>query len=179
MAKQGDKQFIIPYLSLKEGVHEFSYHLEKDFFDSFGNDDFRDISLDVSVEWDKQPHHAFLYFIIKGTIDTQCDRCGDDLKVDIWDEFELILKWVDAEKLQVDQEDADIVYIDKQEHQVDLSEWLFEYAILSTPLQRIHTNDQQDQMCNQITLELINKNTKTEEETNSLTEQLLKLKFKK
>jgi uncharacterized metal-binding protein YceD (DUF177 family) len=163
-----NRDFEIPHLSLQLGKHSFTFELGKDFFDNYSVEaDYTDPHFIVHVALDKSHNHMLLNLNITGSINTICDRCGEELKLPIWDEFPLIIKWVDAAQLGDDgaDEDADIVYISKGEHIIDLANWLYEFTILSIPIQRVHPNKEDGtSACNGDTLRMLEQHLPKENE---------------
>lgn len=78
-----------------------------------------------------------LQFDVDGQLESSCDRCGDDLPVQLWDEFKLIVKLVDEpDTLNEQEEDPDVIYISRSESHLHVSDWIFEFINLSIPLQK-------------------------------------------
>ena len=90
-----NRTFEIPFVGLTAGEHEFEYRIEDQFFLDFGPQDFSNCQTKVKLHLDKHSGFMQLHFDIDGTIDTLCDRCGNPLSVQLWDEFNLIVKLVD------------------------------------------------------------------------------------
>jgi uncharacterized metal-binding protein YceD (DUF177 family) len=55
----------------------------------------------------------------------------------LWDEFDLLIKLSGEDADEIDEE-SDIVFIPRSETVIDISNWLFEFILLSIPLQRVH-----------------------------------------
>jgi hypothetical protein len=89
-----------------------------------------------------------------GKVDTQCDRCGNALTVQLWDEFNLIIKLVDEpDTMNSQEEDPDIYYIDRNENHFSVATWVYEFITLSFPIQHIcKENEKGESTCNQKTL---------------------------
>jgi uncharacterized metal-binding protein YceD (DUF177 family) len=99
-----------------------------------------------------------LHFDIDGTIDTICDRCGNPLTVQLWDEFNIVVKLVDdADKMNSEEEDPDIFYLDRNESHLSVANWMFEFISLSVPLQHICKLDEKGKStCNQEVIDQLN-----------------------
>jgi uncharacterized metal-binding protein YceD (DUF177 family) len=99
-----------------------------------------------------------LHFDIDGTIDTLCDRCGNPLSVQLWDEFNLIVKLVDdADKMNSEEEDPDIFYLDRNDNNLSIANWIYEFISLSVPLQHICKLDEKGKStCNQKVIDQLN-----------------------
>ncbi|MBP3534907.1 MAG: DUF177 domain-containing protein, partial [Muribaculaceae bacterium] len=69
--------------SLPEGKHSFEYHLDKQFFINMENADVRDADVKVLLDVDHRGDAYMLAFRLTGTLTVLCDRCLDELPLDI------------------------------------------------------------------------------------------------
>jgi uncharacterized metal-binding protein YceD (DUF177 family) len=151
-------EFELAWQGLKLGEHIYEYQLGNKFLQENGTmpDDISDIEAKVILKFDKHESFFELHFDIDGFIITPCDRCGDDFKLALWDEFDLIVKLSDTETAEEIEEDADVVFVPRSETVLDISKWLYEFLILSIPLQRVHPDNANGQSgCNQEVLKLL------------------------
>ncbi len=51
-------EFLIPFIGLKLGKHQFEYQINKKFFEDFGYDEFESCDIKVNVVLEKKRHHA-------------------------------------------------------------------------------------------------------------------------
>jgi uncharacterized metal-binding protein YceD (DUF177 family) len=133
-----NREFEIAWQGLKPGEHVYEYEVDDQFIDTHGErTDFIGLKAEVKLKFDKQPTFFKLHFDIGGTVKVPCDRCGDEFTLSLWDEFDLLVKLSgeDAENLD---EEADIVFIPRSETVLDISSWMYEFVLLSIPLQRVH-----------------------------------------
>ena len=153
-----DRSFEIPFVGLTAGEHEFEYRIEDKFFLDFGPQDFSNCQTKVKLLLDKHVGFMQLHFDIDGSIDTLCDRCGNPLTVQLWDEFDIVVKLVDdADKMNSEEEDPDIFYLDRNESHLSIANWIYEFINLSIPLQHICKLDAQGKStCNQEVIEQLN-----------------------
>lgn len=158
------REFEIAYVGLKPGVHEYEYRIEDKFFIPYGEQDFRNCKADVKLSLDKKTGFMQLKFDIGGTVQAACDRCGNDLPMQLWDEFNIIVKIVDDPELMNEQEeDPDVYYISRGESHLHLADWIYEFINLSVPLQKMCSEEERGgPKCN---LEVLEKLKKMEEET--------------
>jgi len=132
------RKFDIAFVGLKPGTHEFTYELDNEFFSGYQGVDFNDAAAKVKVILDKKPGFMILQFDVGGTLHVNCDRCGNDITIDLWDEFKVLVKLVDnAEEMNEQETDPDIYYIDRNESHIHLADWLYEFVTLSIPSVRI------------------------------------------
>jgi uncharacterized metal-binding protein YceD (DUF177 family) len=84
-----------------------------------------------------------LKFDLDGHLDVICDRCGNNLTLQLWDEFNLIVKMVDdPEVMNEREEDPDIYYISKGESHLYISDWIYEFINLAIPMQKMCKEDE-------------------------------------
>ncbi|WP_222167286.1 YceD family protein [Edaphocola aurantiacus] len=156
------REFEIAYVGLKNGVHTYNYEIGKPFFELIGAEaeDLEAVNVQVTVTLDKHPNFFALKFDINGSVDVACDRCGEIFTLPLWDEFDLIVKLRDHTMEDEDEteDDGDIVFLSKNETVIDLSEWIYEFILLSIPMQRIHPDDAEgNTTCNKDNLALLDK----------------------
>lgn len=157
-----NREFEIAWQGLKPGVHVFQYELSDKFIqDNIQNEvDFKDLDAQVTLRFDKKNNFFLCHFDIDGSITAMCDRCAEDFKMRLWDEFDLVIKLTGTEEADEVGDDADVVFIPRNETVIDISNWLYEFVMLSIPLQRVHP-DKADGTpgCNPEAMNLLNKLT--------------------
>lgn len=131
------KAFEIAFVGLKPGIHEFSYEVDDKFFAEKAAVDFTNCSAKVKLQLDKKTGFMLLKFEIGGKADVTCDRCNNVLTMDLWDEFNMLVKMVDnPEEMNEKEEDPDICYISRTESHLHLDNWIYEFVALSVPMQK-------------------------------------------
>lgn len=151
-------EFEIAWQGLKLGKQVLNFEIDKAFMEAQGQlpDDIAQLSSKVQIDFDKHENFFELHFDIDGKIETLCDRCGDPLNMQLWDEFDLIIKLDEHSHEAHWEEDADIVFIPRSETVIDLSKWIYEFVRLSIPLHRVHAeNGTPDEQCNPEALKLL------------------------
>jgi uncharacterized metal-binding protein YceD (DUF177 family) len=132
------RAFEIAFVGLKPGVHEYRYDIDDLFFEEFGQQDFKGVKAEVKLALDKKASFMILKFEVGGKVEVSCDRCGNDLPLDLWDEFDMLVKMVDSSDEMNDQEtDPDVFYISRTESHLDVKGWIYEFISLSVPMQRM------------------------------------------
>ncbi|MBP6623641.1 MAG: DUF177 domain-containing protein [Chitinophagaceae bacterium] len=138
------RTYDIAFVGLKPGIHEYNYQIDDSFFENFEKPEFNQTQIEVKLSFDKKQGIFLLKFAINGKIIIACDRCGDDYEMNLWDEFELVVKQIDDELVaQKADEDAEVAYIGRSESLLDVSPWIYEFIILSVPIQHIHPDDKE------------------------------------
>ncbi len=153
------REFEIAFVGLKPGVHEYNYEINDRFFEAFQQQDFRSCNARVKLQLDKKSSFMLLRFEIGGSLEVTCDRCNNELPLELWDEFNLTVKMVDEPGLMNDQEeDPDVYYISRGESHIDVAEWIYEFINLSLPMQKTCAYEKMDgPHCNKAALEMLKK----------------------
>lgn len=175
-----NREFEIAWQGLKPGVHVYEYELDDKLFDGREVErDFSDLDAQVTLKFDKKTNFFMCHFDIDGSVTASCDRCGKNFKLRLWDEFDLIIKLTGTEDAEEIDEDADVVYISRSETVLNIRDWLYEFVMLSIPLQKVHPDDADGKPgCDPKVLELLDKLTETEEVKNDIWKGLEGLKNK-
>ncbi len=163
-----NREFEIAWQGLKLGVHEFTFSIGSDFMKEHGApEEFMDWHAEVKLKFDRQTSFFQLHFDIAGFVTAPCDRCGDDFKLEIWDEFDLLVKLTgDVDDEEESEEEADIAFIPRSETVLDISKWIYEFVLLSIPIQKLHRDHPDGSPgCNPEALKLLNRLSEHEEAT--------------
>ena len=144
------RKFEIAFVGLKQGVHEFTYDLDTDFFLEKESTEFEKVNASVKLSLEKLTGFMQLKFEIGGKAEVVCDRCGNPLKLDLWDEFMMIIKLVDnPDEMNNNEEDPDIFYIPRTASHLNVESWVYEFVLLSLPMQKICGKDEEgNSLCN-------------------------------
>jgi len=129
----------IAWQGLKVGTHNYEFVLDDAFMQSHGAPaETGGWDARVALRFDKHESFFMLHFDVGGSVTLPCDRCGDDFRLSLWDEFDLLIKLSGEDDESGDDEDADVVFIPRHETVLDISGWLYEFTMLALPVQRIH-----------------------------------------
>lgn len=163
------RAFEIAFVGLKPGIHEFNYEVDDRFFAERGNLEFSHCEASIKLSLDKKSSFILLKFEIGGKADVTCDRCGNPLKMDIWDEFNMLVKLVEnPEEMNEQEEDPDVYYISRTESHIDVGDWIYEFVLLSLPMQKMCSEAEMGgPQCNQEVLEKLKALEAREPETNA------------
>ncbi|MBK7560245.1 MAG: DUF177 domain-containing protein [Chitinophagaceae bacterium] len=153
------REFEIPFVGLKPGVHEYNYSINDKFFEAFQQQDFRNCKANVKLSLDRKSSFMLLKFEIGGTLEVTCDRCNSNLPLELWDEFNITVKLVeDPEAMNEQEDDPDMYYIGQGEHHLDIANWVYEFINLSIPFQKICDFEKMDgPYCNAAALDMLKK----------------------
>lgn len=133
---KGLREFEIPYIGLKLGVHRFDYDIDGNFFKHFEDSLIKDCKVRVKLEFEKKETFFILKFYIDGTVKVDCDRCLEPFDKEIFGDYTCYVKF--AENPDEMGEDDEVLYISRDSSIIDVSQLVYEYINLCLPMQLIH-----------------------------------------
>ncbi len=131
------RQYQIAFVGLKAGVHEFSYEIDEWFFKLFDDSLVKKGRLKVHLSFDKGISFFLLNFHISGWVQLMCDRCAADLSLPIESEYPIVVKFDEHSEEEKDDSMADVVYINRSDSHLDVSQLIYEFINLSIPLNHV------------------------------------------
>ncbi|MBL7942039.1 MAG: DUF177 domain-containing protein, partial [Flavobacteriales bacterium] len=90
--KRRTKEYSIPFLGLKVGIHHFNLQVNEGFFGQFDYSEIHEADIVVKVEMEKKETMLVLDFELDGTVKVLCDRCGDEMDQPVQSNERLIVK---------------------------------------------------------------------------------------
>jgi uncharacterized metal-binding protein YceD (DUF177 family) len=153
-----NREFEIAWLGLKLGEHEYEFSIGDEFMRERGApEELHGWNAQVKLNFDRQQSFFRLHFDVSGSVTVPCDRCGDDFLLPLWDEFDLLIKLTgDEEDDRETDDEADVAFLSRHETVIDISSWIYEFVMLSLPLQRVHPlNADGEPGCNPEALRLL------------------------
>ena len=98
---------------------------------------------------------------IKGEVMIMCDRCLDDYWQELDTKYKMLVKFGE----DWDEVDDEVLTIPHGESRLELSQFIFEFAHLALPLQKIHPNNKSgNSTCNPEMLKRLEKHSIEKEE---------------
>jgi uncharacterized metal-binding protein YceD (DUF177 family) len=131
---------VVQFSGLKTGKYEYSYVLGNTFFEEYKNDELKDGKVDFEVVLERRERMLMFTFSFRGTVKTTCDRCLREMEVPVEGEEKLWVKFSDTET----SEDENVVYLPESAYQIDLAQWMYEYVVVSMPMQHVHPEGECD-----------------------------------
>jgi uncharacterized metal-binding protein YceD (DUF177 family) len=125
--------FIVKLHGLGSGTTEFDRQIGKEFFESFGNPDVLDASLEVCCDIVKHGATVDVECSIEGSVTVPCDRCLEPLEISVETGF--------SETYAPEGDE------------LDFNQDVYDYACTALPLQRVH----EDGECNPETIKFLSK----------------------
>lgn len=126
----------VPLRNLSEGVHKLDYTLDNQYFKLIGDTDSDirkgQVEIEASV---KRVSSTFEFnFSLEGTVTVPCDRCLDDMLIEIDSKNKLIVKF----GREYSEESDEVVIIPEEEGEINIAWFLYEFVTLSIPMKRVH-----------------------------------------
>jgi uncharacterized metal-binding protein YceD (DUF177 family) len=170
-------EYLIPFIGLKLGKHQFDYQIDKTFFDRFEYDEFESCNVRVDIVLEKKSTMLELHFKHKGTVYVPCDLTGEPFDLTVKGKIDVVVQFGDT----FNDENEELLILPHGEHQVDVSQYIYEMIVLSIPLKRIHPGvkdgtlkSEAIEKLEQLTVKAKKEETKSEE-TDPRWDQLKKL----
>ncbi|MDD4646325.1 MAG: DUF177 domain-containing protein [Bacteroidales bacterium] len=147
-------EYIIPFGSYSDGLHVFEFELVDAFFSRFPESEIQKADVLVNVEMTKQQRHLEFVFTLDGWVSLPCDRCLEEYEQPVSSEFDLYGKFGDGNN----EEESDVVWLSEESCQIDLSQYLYEYVVLSLPMRKVHPDKADGTSgCDPVMLDLLKK----------------------
>jgi len=127
-------EYLIPFIGLKIGKHQFDYQINKKFFDEFDFDEFESCDCKVNVAFEKKPTMLELNLKHKGTVNVTCDISGEQFDLPIKSKIRLVVQFGDV----FNNDNEELLILPLGEHQLDIKQYIYEMIALSIPLKRVH-----------------------------------------
>ncbi len=127
------KQFNIPFVGLKQGIHSFEYEIDNRFFEAFDFQDFNSSSLKVELVFKKNRHFE-LDFNVTGHINVDCDISLEPYEQKIEGHLPLVIKFGQ----EYNDDNDEILIIPHEYYEINVSQFIYELVILSIPSKKIH-----------------------------------------
>lgn len=143
-------EYVVRFSELKEDTERFKFLLRDSFFQAYKSSDWENGFIDAMVSVEKRPDGITIDLKMIGELTVTCDRCLDP--------FQLPVDFTQRLYVQYGQEpeelDDNIVVVAREDNQIDLASYFYEYLVLSIPVKRVHPdNPSGDSGCNREMIE--------------------------
>ena len=128
------KEFLIPFVGLKLGKHQFEFQISNAFFEIFDYDEYQNSDVKVNVVLDKKSTFLEVSFKHKGTVKVPCDLTSEDFDLPIKGKMKLIVRFGE----EFNNENEELLILPHGEFEIDLAQYIYEMIVLSVPLRRVH-----------------------------------------
>ena len=112
---------------------EMEFDLDNAFFADIEGEEFQKGTVKAKVTVNKNRDIFDFSFSLAGTVIVPCDRCLDDLAIEVATENTLRVKLGDSYA-----DEGDIVVIPENEGDLNIAWYLYEFIVLALPMKRVH-----------------------------------------
>ena len=118
---------------LKVASLNLEFDLDNTFFGDIDGEEFQKGTVKAVVTVKKNRDLFDFSFALNGTVIVPCDRCLDDLEVDVDTKNTLRVKLGEEYA-----DDGDIVIVPEQDGDLNIAWYLYEFIVLALPMKRVH-----------------------------------------
>ena len=118
---------------LKVASLNLEFDLDNAFFGDIDGEEFQKGAVKALVTVKKNRDVFEFHFALNGTVVVPCDRCLDDLEVDVDTENTLRVKLGEEYA-----DEGDIVIVPEQDGDLNIAWYLYEFIVLALPMKRVH-----------------------------------------
>ena len=164
------EHFSIPYIGIKDGLHQYQFKVDNRFFALFENSPITEGDFNINLVLDKRSGLSELDFEIDGHIGALCDRCLADIRLPISSTNHILVKV--SNKIS---EDDEVIFIKEDHSHLDLSQIIYEFIVLAMPLMNIYDcENEEPRKCDMNVLKKLSEDVieDTEPTTNKIWENL-------
>ena len=119
---------------MTKGIHEYEYHLDKQFFVNMENTEIHNSDLQVKLTVNYRNDVYDMTFDITGNITLLCDRCLDDLILPINETYHLVVKYGDKYSDETDE----LLEIPESDNYLNVAYMIFDTVALAIPMKHVH-----------------------------------------
>jgi uncharacterized metal-binding protein YceD (DUF177 family) len=127
-------QFKLPLKSLPKGTHQFEYHLDKQFFVNMESEDVREADVNVGLVVTYNNDVYDLAFTFTGNVTVLCDRCLDEMLLDIDTTYGIKVKY--GEDYREDSDD--MMEIPESDNYLNVAYMIYDTVALAIPMKHVH-----------------------------------------
>lgn len=135
------KNFVIPFIGLSDGEHQFDFLIDDKFFECFEYSEIKRAQAKVHLNLNRHERMLELTFILTGTLEVTCSRCLDQFDLPIEGEEVLFVKFGHEFK----EEDDDVIIIPETESQINIAPFIYDYLSLLVPFRVVHPENEDGQ----------------------------------
>ena len=130
---------------LGEGNHHFSFELDRKFFVLFEHSEISNGNVNAEVILEKKTGVFSLHFSMEGRVEVMCDRCLENFFTNISTTQTVFVKLGET-KGEIED---DVLMIGRDDHEIEVRQYLYEFIMLAIPYQKIHPDDSEgNSTCN-------------------------------
>lgn len=154
--------YVIKFVGLKQGKHQFEYKITDEFFDFFEYDDFNTAEVNMTVLLNKKANMLEFSFTAKGNINLNCDVSTEAFDQPVQNTFELVVKFGD----EYNDDNEDLLILPWSDYELNIAHYIYETIVLAIPQKRIHPGVEDGTLDSEILDKLDELQPKAEEDKN-------------
>lgn len=163
MGKFSDFKILLK--TMPEGEHHFDFHLDKQFFKNMENPDIRDANVNVDLCVKHRGDIYEMHMHLVGVLVLLCDRCLDELPIDIDTCYDINIEYGDDYN-----DDSDtLLIIPESDNYLNVAYMIYDTAALAIPPRHVHPMGK----CNRAMSALLKKHNARHDEDADLEDQLI------
>ncbi|QQR98694.1 MAG: DUF177 domain-containing protein [Sphingobacteriales bacterium] len=152
-----DLEIRIQHVGLKKDIHQYNFRLDDKFFKNFENSIIQHADIHVKLVFDKRIEPYLIYLEIDGNVITDCDKCNAVFPLRIQSDNTIYVKF--SGETVDDEQDTEIVFISRDEPEIDLSKIVYDIIHLDLPIYKVCNNPGKTEYCDQDVLKALNEYT--------------------
>ncbi len=131
--KKGN-EYVVRFSELKGERETFEFLLDDSFFQFYRNSEWEKGRIKAIVDVIKRPDGITIDCKMTGSLIVNCDRCLELFALQVMSSQRLYVKY-GKEAREIDD---NVVVVTKEENQVDMGGYFYEYLVLAVPMKRVH-----------------------------------------
>jgi uncharacterized metal-binding protein YceD (DUF177 family) len=141
---------ILPLCNLEKRKYTLKFRLNTEFFSDFQNPEIIEGSVEISLDVEKFSSFMNVVLTFSGTLTVSCDRCLENLDIPVEGENMISVVFGNIpDEPEEENPDEDIIYVNAEDEDIDLTVYVYESICLAMPIQRVHGNDKNGKsLCN-------------------------------
>jgi hypothetical protein len=127
------RDYVLVFSGLKAGTHELEYSLDAAFFAQYDHPDTEGlVKAEVQVVLVKGSLTMEFRFAFNGLLATEDDDTAEPFELPLHNAFTVVVRFGEA----YDDQNPELLILPHGSYEVDLSQYLYELAVLSIPLRK-------------------------------------------
>ncbi len=127
-------EYVLPFVGLKDGKHNFEFDIDTTFFNAFEFNEFDQPAVKVKLLFDKKRGLMNLSFIAQGSLGLTCDVSNEIFPYQINTSLDWIVKFGD----EYDDDNDEFLILPHGSYQVNVAQPIYEMIVLAVPVKKVH-----------------------------------------
>ncbi|MDG1349662.1 MAG: DUF177 domain-containing protein [Crocinitomicaceae bacterium] len=141
-----NKDLEIPFVGLKQGIHNFEFEIDRSFFDAFPYSIIEEGEITVELSLDKKDTLMVGEYKIKGFVVSNCATCNESFNAPINGEMTIYYKFGEEQ-----EEDENLVVLTSEVYKIKPEQQVYELITVSLNANPRHKEGE----CNEEVLSLL------------------------